>query len=66
MGTTFQVTLMAPATLWGGKVLQGDGDKLNNSFLLKTATELVSRAGYRTSSSVVFDGSNEEISITII
>lgn len=65
-GTTFKITLVAPATLWGGKVLQGDGEKLNNSFFTKTATELITRAGYRSSSSVTYDGSNEEVSITLM
>jgi hypothetical protein len=65
-GTTFQISLVAPATLWGGKVLQSGGEKLSNDFLLKAATELIARSGYISSSSIVFDGSNEELSITIL
>jgi hypothetical protein len=65
-GTTFLISLVAPATLWGGKVLQADGEKLSNDFFMKAATELISRSGYRSSHSIVFDRSNEELSISVV
>ena len=66
--TTYVVTLSASATLWSGKVLQQEGDLLNNNFLLKTLTEYIRRSGmYKhesIKSSVKYQGTNEEI-ITI-
>ena len=60
------VTLSSPATLWGGKILQSEGAKLNNDFLLKASIELVRRAGYYLASSAVkYDGTSEEITITL-
>jgi hypothetical protein len=65
-GTKFVVTLQAPAILWGGRVLQIEGEPLSNDFLLKTLTELIARAGYRCKSSTKFDGISEDITITIV
>lgn len=65
--TTYVVTLSASATLWSGKVLQQEGDPLNNNFLLKTLTEYIRRCGYsyeNIKSSIKYEGTNEEV-ITI-
>jgi hypothetical protein len=65
-GTKFVVTLQAPVILWGGQVLQTEGEPLSNDFLLKTVTELIARAGYQCTSSTKFDGISEVITITIV
>jgi hypothetical protein len=65
-GTKFVVTLQAPAILWGGRVLQIEGDPLSNDFFLKTVTELITRAGYQCISSTKFDGIFEDIALTIV
>lgn len=44
-GTKFVATLEAPAILWGGRILQLEGDPLSNDFFTKTAVELIRRAG---------------------
>lgn len=63
---TYVVTLSAPATLWSGKVLQAEGDPLDNDFLLKTLTEYIRRSGYEnTKSSIKYDGATEELAITV-
>ena len=64
-GAKFSILLNAPATLWGGKILQKEKARLSNSFLQKAATELIFRAGYISSSSVKYEGTDEYISITI-
>jgi hypothetical protein len=64
-GTKFLISLNAPATIWGGRILQMEGATLSNNFVLKVATELINRAGYAVASSIKYDGSIEEISITI-
>lgn len=62
----YVVTLSASATLWSGKVLQSEGDPLDNNFLLKTLTEYIRRSGYdNTKSSIKYDGQTEEITITV-
>lgn len=62
----YQVTLNAPATLWGGKVLQQEGDPIDNDFLLKTLNEFIKRSGYETTKSVIkYDGADEDITITV-
>jgi hypothetical protein len=38
---------------------------VSNDFVLKAATELIRRAGYTLSSSIKYEGTDEEISITI-
>lgn len=53
-------------TVWSGKVLQADGAKLSNSFLTKAATELINRAGYQVSSAIKYEGTSENIAITIL
>jgi hypothetical protein len=65
-GATYKVSLSAPATLWSGKVLQVEGDPLDNDFLLKTLNEYIRRNGYETTkSAIAYDGANEEIRITV-
>jgi hypothetical protein len=65
-GTQFKVTLNAPATLWSGKCLQQQGSTLLNDFYFKAARELLSRAGYEISSSTIkYEGSNEETTFTL-
>jgi hypothetical protein len=65
-GAQFSISLIAPATLWGGKILQMQAATLNNDFVLKVAIELVTRAGYEIfSSSIKYVGTNEEIIFTI-
>jgi hypothetical protein len=44
-GTKFVVTINTPAILWGGRILQLEGDPLSNDFFTKTAVELIGRAG---------------------
>ncbi|KAG7355975.1 hypothetical protein IV203_000661 [Nitzschia inconspicua] len=66
VGTNYHVTLQAPAILWGGRVLQSEGQPLSNDFLLKAVAELIGRSGYRCTSSTKFDGVSEEITVTII
>jgi hypothetical protein len=52
--------------LWSGKVLQAEGDPLDNDFLLMTMNEYIKRSGYETTKSVIkYDGSNEELTITV-
>jgi hypothetical protein len=65
-GTKFVITLQAPAILWGGKVLQSEGEPLSNDFLLKTVATLIGRTGYQCTSATKFDGVSEEITVTII
>ena len=63
---TYKVSLSAPATLWSGKVLQTEGDPLDNDFLLMTMNEFIKRSGYETKKSVIkYDGANEELTITV-
>lgn len=64
-GTKFVISLNAPATVWGGKILQKEGATLSNNFILKAATEFINRVGYSVTSSVKYDGTKEEIVITI-
>ncbi len=64
-GTKFLISLNAPATIWGGRILQTQGSTLSNDFVLKVATELINRAGYAIASSIKYDGTIEEIAITI-
>ena len=62
----YVITLNAPVTLWGGKALQLEGDPLDNDFILKTITEYIRRSGYNNiKSSIKFDGSTEEVTITV-
>ena len=59
------VTLNTPATIWGGRALQLRRADPINCFLLKTATELLRRAGYEVvSSSVEYDGLLEKTYLT--
>ena len=64
---TYRVILSAPANLWSGKVLQSEGDPLDNDFLLKTIREYIRRCGYETQkSSIKYDGNDEELIITVV
>jgi hypothetical protein len=65
-GTKFVISLNAPAILWGGRVLQMEGEPLSNDFLLKAVTELIRRSGYGVSSSTKYDGTTEEILVMIV
>ena len=65
-GTKIIISLNAPATLWGGSILQMEGVTLNNNFLQKTVAELLKRAGYLSTSRVKYDGLREELTITIV
>mmetsp|Transcript_60996 Transcript_60996/g.149357 ORF Transcript_60996/g.149357 Transcript_60996/m.149357 type:complete len:373 (-) Transcript_60996:32-1150(-) len=65
-GTKYTITLNAPATLWGGNVLQQEGAAVNNSFVLKTVTEFLKRSGSMCSSTTRYDGTKEIITITLI
>jgi hypothetical protein len=65
-GNKIIISLSSSATLWGGKILQSEGAKLNNNFLLKAAVELVSRAGYSSSPSVKYEGTSEDISLKMV
>lgn len=59
-GTEFCLTLISPATIWGGQSLQIGKNKLQNNFLLKAAIELVTRSGFEVaSSSVKYEGVRE-------
>jgi hypothetical protein len=63
----FCLSLTSPATLWGTRSLQQEGNVLLNDFLLKTAKVLVEqRYGYRVvSSSVKYEGTRELSYLTI-
>jgi len=62
----YKITLTAPATLWSGRVLQAEGDPLDNDFLLMTMNEYIRRKGYKTTKSVIkYDGGAEELTITV-
>lgn len=62
-GSTFRLTLLSPANLWGGKALSFQKSPLKNDYLLKTAIALAEDLGYRViSSSVKYEG-NSEVSI---
>eukprot|EP00980_Cylindrotheca_fusiformis_P020298 scaffold7340_cov128-Cylindrotheca_fusiformis.AAC.1 len=65
-GASFLISLNAPATLWGGKILQKEGAIISNSFVTKAATELIRRSGYEVASSIKYDGTTENISINIL
>lgn len=63
----FCLSLTSPATLWGTRSLQQEGNVLLNDFLLKTAKVLVEqRYGYWVvSSSVKYEGTKELSYLTI-
>jgi hypothetical protein len=66
-GATFCLTLMSPATLWGGQSLQFQRCQLKNDFLLNTAVQLVQRLGYRVlSSNVKYEGNKELSYLTLL
>lgn len=65
-GTKFKISLNAPATLWGGQVLQQEGAALSNNFLLKCVTELLARAGYDSTSTTKYEGTTEVITVTVV
>jgi hypothetical protein len=60
------ISLNSPANLWGGRILQSEGAKLDNDFIVKTAMELIRRAGFGASSATVkYAGAIEEITISV-
>lgn len=66
-GAQFEITLSAPATLWSGRALASKRADTVNDFVLKTAKILISRSGYKVSSSSLKYTNTQEIStITII
>ena len=65
-GTKYTITLNAPATLWGGEVLQQEGAAVNNSFVLKAVTEFLKRSGSMSSSTIRYDGTKEIDTVTLI
>lgn len=66
-GAQFEITLNAPATLWSSKALTAKRANPINDFVLKTAKVLISRAGYKVSTSSLTYTNTQEISnFTII
>ena len=66
-GAQFEITLSAPATLWSGRALAAKRADPVNDFVLKTAKVLISRSGYKVSSTSLKYTSTQEIStISII
>jgi hypothetical protein len=62
-GTTFGLTLVSPASIWGNQSLHRQRSQLCNDYLLKTARQLVhQRMGYIVASSSVKFQDNNEIS----
>ena len=47
-------------------MLQAEGATLSNSFVTKAATEVINRAGYEVSSAIKYEGSTENIVLTIL
>lgn len=67
-GAQYRIVLTAPVTIWSGRALQQQGAVLSNEFVLKTAKELIRRAGYTIASSSIqypSGSSTEEILITV-
>jgi hypothetical protein len=59
-GTVFAMTFKSPATLWSGQCLKAKNAILMNDFALKTAREMMHRAGYDTTdASVRYENYNE-------
>mmetsp|Transcript_12505 Transcript_12505/g.17755 ORF Transcript_12505/g.17755 Transcript_12505/m.17755 type:complete len:377 (-) Transcript_12505:362-1492(-) len=66
-GTEFCITMTLPANLWSGKALQLRRTVVTNDFVLKTAKELLRRAGYTVSkTSVKYEGNDEKTFFTIL
>ena len=61
----YVITLTAPVTLWGSRILQLEGDPLDNNFLLKAVAEYIRRSGYETTSKTKFDGPTQKITLTV-
>ena len=67
VGSKFEITLTAPATLWSGQALQLRKAKPLNDFMIKTARIFLARSGYQLASNSVKYTSTQEIStFTII
>jgi hypothetical protein len=67
-GVQYRIVLTAPVTIWGGRALQQQGAVLHNDYVLKTAKELIRRAGYTIASALIqypSGSSTEEILITV-
>lgn len=61
-GTQFCITFTSPATLWSGQSLKAKSNAvLTNDFALKTAREMLSRAGYKVANASVKYANNQEI-----
>ena len=65
-GLKLLVTLNAPATLWSSRILQTEKAKVSNDFFEKAVTQLVARAGYSSSVAAKFDGTTEELTVSIL
>lgn len=61
-GAEFEIILTAPATLWSGQALALRRANTANDFVLKTAAALVTRAGYKVSSTSLTYSNSQEIS----
>jgi len=60
------ILLNSPVNLWGGSILRSEGAILDNDYLVKTAMEVLRRAGLGASSAnVKYDGNTEEITISL-
>jgi hypothetical protein len=67
-GVQYRIVLTAPVTIWGGRALQQQGAVLQNDYVLKTAKELIRRAGYTIASSLIqypSGSTTEEILIAV-
>ncbi|KAL3797470.1 hypothetical protein ACHAW5_006967 [Stephanodiscus triporus] len=66
-GAQFAITFTSPATLWSGQSLKAKNAVLMNDFALKTANEIMSRAGYRIiNSSVKYERYREISTFTLM
>jgi hypothetical protein len=61
-GAQFSITFTSPATLWSGQSLKAKNAIVTNDFALKTACEMISRAGYGIANSSVKYENYREIS----
>lgn len=63
----FCLSLVSPATLWGGRALQSENCSLGNDFLLKVAQRVVERYGYHNvGSTVKYEGNSELTYLTML
>jgi hypothetical protein len=64
-GTTFLLTLVSPASLWGNQCLHRQRSPLCNDYLLKAAQQLIQHLGYDYAASVQFKDNCEISSLTL-